>query len=509
MQVNATGVATIDHGKSRTWREFVGRVTRLAATFLDTGLEPGGRVAMLAWNGSTYLEYYYATFWAGGVAVPINTRWAIPEISFALTDSGARILIVDDHFAALAPDLLAAAPDVRALIFAGDGPAPAGALRWDALIAGAEPVPDAGRGWDDLAGIFYTGGTTGRSKGVMLSHGNLITNGMAEAIWLNMRQSSSYLHAAPSFHLADAAAGFAMTAVAGTHVFVDAFDPAEVLRAIADSGATHLLLVPTMIQMLIEHPGFSPDQAASVETIFYGGSPMSEALLERALAALPRARFVQAYGMTETSAIATILEPDFHVTHGPNAGRLRSAGRPASHVGLRIVDAEDRPLPAGEVGEILVRGPNITAGYWNQPDLSASALRNGWMHTGDVGYLADDGFLYVVDRLKDMIISGGENVYSAEVENAIAQHPAVRMCAVIGIPDPRWGEAVHAVVWPIADAEVTSDAIIAHCRRHIAGYKCPRSVDVTDQPVPLSAAGKILKNVLREPYWRGHDKHVH
>ncbi|HEX2885302.1 long-chain-fatty-acid--CoA ligase [Vineibacter terrae] len=509
VQVNGNGAATIAGARVQSWHAFTDRVARLAGALRARGAGRGARVAMLARNSDRYLEYYYATFWAGGIAVPINTRWAVPEMVFALEDSGAEILVVDHHFKHLVPEIAQAAPRLRTIAFCGDGPGPAGALAWEEMAAHGDPIDDADGDWDEVAGIFYTGGTTGRSKGVMLSHGNLFTNSMAEAIWLNLRQRSSYLHAAPSFHLADAAAGFATTAVAGCHLFVDAFDPSAVLDVIRARGATHLLLVPTMIQMLLEHPAFVADDMRSVETIFYGGSPMSEALLARAIRAFPNAALVQAYGMTETTAIATVLEPGYHTLAGPLAGRLSSVGRAASHVEVKVVDGRGAEHPPGGVGEIVVRGPNVMKGYWNLPDLTAATVRNGWMHTGDAGYMDADGFLHVVDRLKDMIISGGENVYSAEVENAIAQHPGVRLCAVIGIPDARWGEAVHAVVWPTEPAAVRGEEIIAHCRKLIAGYKCPRSVDVTDRPVPLSAAGKILKNVLREPYWDSQGKQVH
>jgi acyl-CoA synthetase (AMP-forming)/AMP-acid ligase II len=230
----------------------------------------------------------------------------------------------------------------------------------------------------------------------------------------------------------------------------------------------------------------------------YGGQCISEAILRRAIASLPNCGFLQAYGMTELSPVATFLPPRYHATEGPDAGKLRAAGRAAYTVEIRIVDDEDREVPRGTVGQIVVRGPIVMQGYWNQPALTAAALKGGWMHTGDGGYMDDEGFVFVVDRIKDMIITGGENVYSAEVENAIYQHPAIAMCAVIGVPDEQWGERVHAVVTLKPGQTATAAEIIAHSRQLIAGYKCPRTVDVRTEPLPLSGAGKVLKTVLRK-----------
>ena len=271
---------------------------------------------------------------------------------------------------------------------------------------------------------------------------------------------------------------------------------------------THVILVPTMIQMLVDHP--SMQQAwnlESLKSIIYGASPIAESLLDRAMAALPGVAFSQVYGMTELGPVATVNPASFHTEQGRRLGKLRSAGRAAPCVELKIVDAADRELPRGTVGEVVVRGPNVMLGYWNRPEESAAALRGGWMHTGDGAYMDDEGFVFVVDRLKDMIISGGENVFSAEVENALAQHPAVALCAVIGIPHEKWGEAVHAVVVLRPHASLTEAELIAHCKALIAGYKCPRSVEFVDQ-LPLSAASKVLKSALRDAHWKGRSRQV-
>jgi acyl-CoA synthetase (AMP-forming)/AMP-acid ligase II len=297
------------------------------------------------------------------------------------------------------------------------------------------------------------------------------------------------------FHLAALASCLAQTIAGGTHVIVGAFDPEAVLRTIEERDVTHSLLVPTMIQMLLAHPGFADHDLSSLRRVVYGGSPITLGVLERAQELLPGVALSQAYGMTELAPVATLLGSADHAAKR----KLTSGGRPAPHVEIRIAGADDEPLAPGEVGEILVRGPNLMSGYWERPEETREALRGGWMHTGDGGYLDEDGYLFVVDRIKDMIVTGGENVYSAEVETALSLHPAVAACAIIGVPDDRWGERVHAVVVLTADADPTSDELRAHVRERIAGYKVPRTIDFADA-LPLSAAGKVLKRELREAY---------
>jgi long-chain acyl-CoA synthetase len=295
---------------------------------------------------------------------------------------------------------------------------------------------------------------------------------------------------------------------AGANAFIKTFSPEALAQAIERDRVTHTLLVPTMIQMFVDHPGIAARDLSSLQHITYGASPISEALLDRAMARLPGVRFTQGYGMTELSPIATVLLPEQHVGAGRAKGRHRSGGRAAIGVEVRIVDADDRPVPAGTVGEIAVRGDNVMMGYWNRPEETAKAVIDGWMHTGDGGYMDEDGFVYIVDRIKDMIVTGGENVYSTEVENVVAQHPGVLQCAVIGIPDKQWGEAVHAVV--VVKTGTTLDAadLIAFCKDRIGSYKCPRSVDVRTDPLPMSGAGKILKRELRRPFWENQGRQV-
>lgn len=480
---------------SLTWGEVVDRVARLAGTFRDLGIGPGDRVSVLAPNGQAYLETLFATLWAGGVAVPINSRFSRPEMLDQVRDAEPKVLVIDESFADHADALRDAVPGGAALLFVGMGPAPAGALAYEEAAASA-PIEDAMRGGEDLACIFYTGGTTGRSKGVMLSHANLWCNAAVTAAACGFDRTLVHLHSGPLFHLAAAGRVFTTTIVGGRHVVVPRFTPEDVLEAIARGRVTAATFVPTMLTMILERPDLARFDLSSLRLISYGASPMPEATLRRALARFPGVRFVQSYGMTELSPVATMLSPEDHAAEAP-PGRLRSAGRPVFSADVRVVDAQDRDLPAGEVGEIVVRGPMVMLGYWRQPDLTRETLRGGWMHTGDAGYFDPDGYLYVSDRIKDMIITGGENVYCVEVENALHAHPAVEQCAVIGVPDPRWGECVHAVVVLRPGDATTPDDLVAHCRTLIAGYKCPRSIDVHDGPLPLSSVNKINKAALR------------
>ncbi len=501
LQVNRDGTATIDHERRHTWGEFAERVARLAGALKKLGLETDGRIAILAFNSDCYLEYFFAAQWAGGIIVPLNVRLASPELVYMLNDAGVAILVVDTSFTTLLPKLLPHSPTIQHVIVIGDDALPENALRHEEMIASAEPILDAERGKDDVAGIFYTGGTTGQSKGVVLTHTNLISNAMT--VLLNMYEGTPwmYLHSAPMFHIADAQWMIGTTLIAGTHVFIPKFVPETMLKVIEEYRITHCGLVPTMVNMLLNVKNFEQYDVSSLRGLNYGGSPMAPALIARTRKAFPTCRLFQGYGQTETSPNVSMLLDKYHDPDGSFADKIESAGQPMFTVEVKIVDEGDNELPLGSVGEIAVRGPNIMKGYWNKPDETAYALRNGWMHTGDMGYMDKDGFLYIVDRMKDMIISGGENVYSAEVEAAIYQHPSVAMCAVIGIPDEKWGEAVHAVVVLRDGASLTSTELIQHCHQLIAGYKCPRSVEISHNPLPMTGAGKILKRVLRAPYW--------
>lgn len=496
------------YGERRwTWREHVERISRLAGGLAKLGVKPGDRVAVLSHSSHRFIEIAFATLWAGAVLVPLSTRATEPELVDTLKDSDAAVLFIGGDFLHLLPALRAGSEFLAHVIHAGDGPAPDGTDNYETRITSSDELPRAERGGSDLAAIFYTGGTTGRAKGVMLSHANLYANAVHALAQYRYDERTVYLHAGPLYHLAAGSRIFT-TAIAGaTHVVIPRFTVEDVLAAIETHKVTMTALVPTMMSMLVEHPKFASADLSSLDLLTYGASPMPEALIVDLLRRLPHVRFGQAYGMTELSPACTYLEPRHHSLDPGSRHLLRSAGRPALGVDVRIVDLEDNDLAAGLVGEIVVAGPIVMQGYWKLPELTREALRGGYMHTGDLGYMDADGFIFVVDRLKDMIVTGGENVYSVEVEDAIRKHPAVAMCAVIGVPHPRWGEAVHAVVVPCAGAQVTADELLAHCRTLISSYKVPRSVEFRET-MPLSAANKILKTELRKPFWEGETRHV-
>ena len=496
--------------RKRTWFELKERVARLAGGLREIGIRRGDRVAVLSLNQDRYFELYLAVAWAAAVIVPLNIRWSALENEDALSDSRASLLVVDSAFARMGATISARIEGVR-LIYADDAPRPEGletALDYEAQLAAAAPIADAEAAETELAGVFYTGGTTGRSKGVMLSHRTLLANARNCALMAPSADNSVYLHCAPMFHLADVSAMQTHLLLGSAHAIMRMFTPEGVARAIARFAVTDVLLVPTMIQMFVDQPGFNQQDLSSLRRVVYGASPISEAVLDRAIARLPDVEFVQAYGMTELSPCATHLPWRDHLGEGRAKGRHRSAGRPIPMVEVKVVDPLGVAVAPGVVGEIVARGDVVMMGYWERPEETSKAIRDGWMHTGDGGYMDEDGYVYIVDRIKDMIISGGENIYSAEVENCVAKHPAVTQCAVIGIPSERWGEAVHAVVMRKPGAVVTEDEIIAFCKERIAGYKCPRSVHVQDEMLPLSGAGKILKRELRRPYWENRSRAV-
>jgi long-chain acyl-CoA synthetase len=490
------------HDPERTvpWAELEHRVRRAAGGLRDLGIRPGDRVAILAGNSTRYLEALYAIAWTGAVSVPINTRLAEAEMADWITDSGSTALLTDQQFADTAIRLRTGQGSVPTVI-GMDDPGPQQVSLED-LLTGGTPAAEADGDGAALAGIFYTGGTTGRSKGVMLSHDNLLASAMHLLPSMGWDDSSHFLHAAPMFHLADGVSSFAALLVAGCQSAIPRFTAAGLLDAVEQTRVTTTVIVPTMINLITLEPSAADRDLSSWQSLVYGGSPIPEAVMQRAAATLPGVRLFQLYGQTEASPALTLLGPEHHVI-GPANTRSRAAGRALVGCEIRIVDEQDQPLPAGQVGEICGRGDNVMVGYWNQPAETARTLRGGWLHTGDAGYLDDDGFLFVVDRVKDMIVTGAENVYSAEVENALCLHPAVAEAVVIGIPATQWGEQVHAIVRLHPGQTVTEADLVAYCRTRIAGYKCPRSIEFRTEPFPVSGAGKYLKKELREHYWRG------
>jgi long-chain acyl-CoA synthetase len=390
----------------------------------------------------------------------------------------------------------------------GDGEPPEGMLGYEALIARHEPMEDANRQGEDLWVIFYTGGTTAHPKGVMMSHRGLFVATVTYIAMLPSIEDLSFVYVAGFFHFAGASALLYITVLGGTHVPLPKFDPVAVMQAISEHKVTNAVLVPTMINMLLNHPDFDRYDLSSLQTCVYGGSPMPEPLMKQAMKKLPGWRFFQIFGMTETGGFATMLRWRDHIVSGPKSSRMRSAGQPAPGNEVKIVLPDGSTAPPNTLGEIVMRSDNLMTGYLNNPEATAAVLRDGWMHSGDAGTIDEDGFLYVADRVKDMIVTGGENVYSIEVERVLFMHPAVREAAVIGIPSERWGESVHGVIVLKEGASVTEEELTAHCRGFIGGYKIPRSYEFRAEPLPVTTVGKVRKNVLRDPWWAGHTRKI-
>jgi long-chain acyl-CoA synthetase len=507
VQTSPDGSSTIYGQRRRNWTATLDRIRRVASGLRAAGVSRGERVAILALNSDRYFELMYAIAWSGGVFVPMNTRWSLPELAYGLNDCQATVLCVDDEFVELAVAIQKQVP-IGAIIYIGEGGTPLGMASYEQLVIDNVACEDAERSGNELCGIFYTGGTTGHPKGVMLSNANIIFASLNWLACLHVSSETIYMHVAGFFHLGGASPAFATTLAGGTNVILPKFVPRSAMQSIQEHRVNYTLLIPVMVNALINDSALAEYDLSSVRMCHYGGSPMPEAILKRIMVVLPTWTFHQGYGLTETSAVLTTLDWRQHALEGPLAKKLTSAGQVSPGWELKIGDERGRELARGRVGEIIVRGAGTMLGYWGKPDATSAIIRNGWLHTGDGAWMDDEGFIFIVDRVKDMIISGGENIYSTEVENAIYKHPAVRECAVIGIPDDVWGEKVHAVVVPHDGINLSADEVDSHCRQLIAGYKCPRSVEITKTPLPVSPTGKITKNVIREKFWAGKSRNV-
>ncbi len=511
----AAEVGTIDlgTGERRTWTEVKRRVDGVASALASLDFDRGDRVAILSLNSSRHLELWFAIPASGLVMNDLNFRLALEELRFICDDSQVRLLFVDETFLQTGLALRTACDALETLVWlgVGDDP-PEGTIAYDTLAA-TEPADLPEPESEDVAAIFYTGGTTGLPKGVMLTHRNLTANALCVIGICRLTWRDRYLHAAPQFHIADGAVAYSLTWVGGTHVFVPAFDPHRVVEALEDEAITVTLLVPTMITMCVASGVLADADLSAMRLMLYGASPMPAEVQRMAVPAFG-CDFMQAYGMTEAAPIVSFLDEAAHerglAGEEPWASRLRSAGSPVPGVRVEVRRDDGSIADPGEPGEIWIQGPNIMKGYWNRLEETEHALVDGWYRSGDVAFADEGGFLYIVDRAKDMIISGGENIYTTEVENAIYSHAAVLEAAAFGIPHEEWGEAVHAEVVLKPDESVEPDELIEHCRASIAGYKVPSSVNIrtADEPLPKSGAGKILKRDLREPFWEGRERRV-
>jgi long-chain acyl-CoA synthetase len=502
-RVHGDRTAVVDGARSVTYAELARRAGALGAALDRLDVAAGTRVGYLGVNSLAHLECWLAVPAFARVLVDLNFRLAVEELRAIVDDAGIELLIVDAAQLGVGRALRERCPLLRELVLDAPAPWPPDCLPYEDLIAGPPAqAPDSPA--DTLAAISYTGGTTGAPKGVMLSHGNLLANARHNLIATGHRCGDRFLHVCPMFHVAGTSNVFACTWVGATQVVLPRFEAASVLATVERAGVTHTALVPTMLAMLLDAPEIDAADLSSLRHVQYAASPIAPELQRRVLDRLP-CDVAQFYGMTEAAPTVSHLSPEDHRRHPE---RLASMGAPVPGVEVELRAPDGQPAPADEIGELWVRGPNVMLGYWNRPDATADALVDGWYRTGDLARADEHGYLYMVDRAKDMIITGAENVYSVEVEAALLEHEAVAEAAVFGIPHPRWGEAVHAVVTLRAGATTSADELIAHCRGRIAGFKVPRSIDLRSEPLPKSGAGKVLKGRLREPYWRGRDRMV-
>jgi long-chain acyl-CoA synthetase len=472
-------------GTYLTFRELHARVAAIAAALRGHGFEAGDRLALLLPNGPAYIELVYACAWLGVIAVPLNTRLSAVEIDRVLADANPHGLV---RHSAL--------------------PAPTVRLPWQRVLD-EEPLelrndlhPNVCYDPEAILALIYTSGTMGRPKGVMVTHANILADVHHFNYWMRYEEGGVYLHAAPIFHIADFPAMFAAPAFGACQITTPKFNPKTFCETVERQRVSHTVLVPTMINLLVQFPEARQYDLSSLEVLAYGGSPMAPELIHQTRTLLPDVKLVQVYGLSETGFL-TGLQDQEHVD-----GRLLSCGRPCPGVDIQVTDESGKPVDTGKPGELVARGANVMRGYWNNPEETALAFQNGMFRTGDIGYQDTDGYYYILDRSKDMIVTGGENVYSGEVEAVIYEHPAVREAAVFGIPDAQWGELVMACVVLKAREALSADDLISYCRRFLANYKVPRRIEFSETELPKSGSGKILKRALREHLWAHEERGV-
>ncbi len=499
--------ALVDGEKRFTYREFAKRVDSLAAALSERGVGVGTVVAVIAPNGHEFMEAYYACALIGAVCNPINFRLSAQEIAFILNDSQARIVIAHDDFVESVQGALGEAASVEYVIWLGNELTNFGAKNpasYEGVLAqaGKKHIVPFESAANQLLHLYYTSGTTGVPKGVMLSHGNVTFHAMAAIAELSLCDRDTWLHVAPMFHLADAWATFAITAVGGKHVFVPYFRADSVVAVIEKEKVTISNLIPTMLNHLLHEPNLSQHDYSSLRAIMSGGAPIAPDVVRRILLAFG-CDYIQTYGMTETSPYLTLSLLKEHLRQLPEEKQLQykcRTGRPFLGVDLKVVRENGQEVEPNdsEVGEIIVKGPTVTSGYWQRPEATAQAIKDGWLYTGDLAVVDQEGYINIVDRKKDMIITGGENVYSTEVEHRLFEHPSVLECAVIGCPDETWGERVVAFVVP-KGVQPKEDELIEFVKQTMAHFKAPKEVHFVES-LPKIGSGKLAKRLLKEQY---------
>jgi acyl-CoA synthetase (AMP-forming)/AMP-acid ligase II len=500
--------AIVFEKKSFTWKEVNERVNRFGNALLSRGLRKGDKVAVFAQNSHRYAETYFALAKTGLVAVPINWQSADSEAAYILNHSEAKALVVDRDHMAVIDSLSSQAPLLEHVIQMGDGEARG--LDYESALrespSGEPPVEVLP---DDLRALVYTSGTTGMPKGCIVTHRQSLASFSNYLIEIPVPRERPTLLTVPFFTGFGAFQCLGAPYTGGTMVILRRFEPSLVFEAIERHGIAHMCLVPTMIVSLCNAPDIGRYDLSSLRLIGYGGSPIAPAVLRRAIAVF-KCGFYQVYGTAEAGGLVAFLTPEDHALDGSEAKekRLLSTGREAVYAEIRLVDEDGVGVPVNEPGELIVRSDSSISGYWKMPEKTAETIRDGWVFTGDVAYRDEDGYIYIADRKKEMIISGGMNIYPAEIEAVLYAHPAVAQAAVIGVPDERWGEAVKAVIELREGARATEDEIIEFCRERLASYKKPKSVDFVER-IPVGGSGKVAKRELRERYWKGGERRVH
>ena len=496
--------AVVYEGTRLSYREFNDRINRLGHAMKGLGFKEGDRLTVLAENSHKYLEVYFAASKMGMSVTPINFRLSDAEIVHIVNDSEATLYFAGDTYEERSRALGKDMRNIRTWI-AMDNPSE-GFLSYEERIKEAsDQEPQTELDENEMVILMYTGGTTGLPKGVMLSHRNIMTATLAMNLIMGITPDDSTCYVLPLFHIALWPALCLL--LAGGKVAINRRpDLGEILRVIQDEKCTHINLVPTVYGWLLQDPGLDQYDLTSLRAMTYAGSPFPPEVLKQCIQRFGNI-FAQGYGLTEAAPLVSYLRPEEHFLEGPKAALLKSAGKPGPCVEVKIVDEDDNPVKPGEVGEICARGRNIMMGYWKNPELTAKALRNGWLHTGDMGTLDQDGFIFLADRKADMIVTGGENVYPKETEEVLYEHPSVMECAVVSAPDERWGERVQAVVVLKEGAGATGEELIQHCKSRLAGYKCPKSVEFRDV-LPKTPIGKIIRKDVKKHFWKGRERTI-
>jgi fatty-acyl-CoA synthase len=503
--------ALVCRDKRFTYLDFDSRVNALCNLFRAHGIKKGGKVAILHPNCHYFMETYYAVAHRGAISVPINYRLAPKDIAFILDDSESTLLIADRKFTHLVvPALNEGGTGVQTVLWTGDGEnAPLaiesadyeeGIGKYPTTTLPAEDIRE-----EDTAQLYYTSGTTGRPKGVILTHNNICTHALGAIAELRLTDRDRWIHVAPMFHLADAWATWAITWAGGTHIFATSFDPSEVLEIMEKEQATISNMIPTMLNLLVNHPDAKRWNYSSLRVLLSGGAPIAPEVVKKLVQTF-QCDYIQTYGMTETSPYLTLSILKDHLAGLPDEEQLKiksKTGREFITVQLKVVREDGKEVAKNEqeVGEIIVKGATVTPGYWRLPEETQQAIKDGWLYTGDLAVMDEEGYVTIVDRKKDMILTGGENVYSTEIENVLYMHPAILEAAVVGAPHETWGEIVKAIVVLKEGIEATEEEIIAFCKERLARYKAPKSVEFYPE-LPKTGSGKIAKRKLREQYWR-------